>query len=69
MTTFAEPPEKSPSPQQKQIGAKSMARSYSMPPATHVPAPPPMPPQEDEPMTPGGTLKRNMAAVGTMAGN
>ncbi|XP_036320764.1 epidermal growth factor receptor kinase substrate 8-like [Rhagoletis pomonella] len=45
--------------------AKSMPRSYSMP---NVPVPPPMPPStESEPLTPSGTLRRNMAAAGSLA--
>ncbi|XP_039956340.1 epidermal growth factor receptor kinase substrate 8-like protein 1 isoform X2 [Bactrocera tryoni] len=45
--------------------AKSMPRSYSMP---NVPIPPPMPPPTDsETPTPSGTLKRNMAAAGSLA--
>lgn len=46
--------------------AKSIPRSYSMP---NVPIPPPMPPPPDsETPTPSGTLKRNMAAAGSLAG-
>lgn len=46
--------------------AKSIPRSYSMP---NVPIPPPMPPPTDsETPTPSGTLKRNMAAAGNLAG-
>ncbi|XP_014097148.2 epidermal growth factor receptor kinase substrate 8 [Bactrocera oleae] len=45
--------------------AKSIPRSYSMP---NVPIPPPMPPPPDsETPTPSGTLKRNMAAAGSLA--
>uniref|UniRef100_A0A0A1XAD1 Epidermal growth factor receptor kinase substrate 8-like protein 2 n=1 Tax=Zeugodacus cucurbitae TaxID=28588 RepID=A0A0A1XAD1_ZEUCU len=45
--------------------SKSMPRSYSMP---NVPIPPPMPPPTDsETPTPTGTLKRNMAAAGSLA--
>ncbi|XP_037955230.1 epidermal growth factor receptor kinase substrate 8 [Teleopsis dalmanni] len=45
--------------------SSGMPRSYSMP---NVPVPPPMPPPSDsEPTTPTDTLKRNMAAAGTLA--
>lgn len=53
---------------QQPVGAaKNMPRSYSMP---NVPVPPPMPPSESQTPTdtPSGTLKRNMAAAGTLAG-
>ncbi|XP_030244910.1 epidermal growth factor receptor kinase substrate 8 isoform X2 [Drosophila navojoa] len=51
---------------QQPVGnAKNMPRSYSMP---NVPIPPPMPPATDsQTPTPSGTLKRNMAAAGTLA--
>ncbi|EDW13690.2 uncharacterized protein Dmoj_GI23850, isoform A [Drosophila mojavensis] len=51
---------------QQPVGnAKNMPRSYSMP---NVPIPPPMPPASDsQTPTPSGTLKRNMAAAGTLA--
>lgn len=50
--------------QQTNFARTSMPRSYSMP---NVPIPPPMPPPSD-PNTPSGTMKRNMAVNGTMAG-
>ncbi|XP_043071012.1 epidermal growth factor receptor kinase substrate 8 isoform X2 [Drosophila grimshawi] len=51
---------------QQPVGSsKNMPRSYSMP---NVPVPPPMPPaSESQPSTPSDTLKRNMAAAGTLA--
>lgn len=51
---------------QPPLANANMARSYSMP---NVPVPPPMPPPSDsQPPTPSGTLKRNMAAAGALAG-
>lgn len=63
MALYAAPAERE---SQQPISAKNMPRSYSMP-AT-VPAPPPMPPSDSQTPTPSGTLKRNMAAAGALAG-
>ncbi|CAD6995503.1 epidermal growth factor receptor kinase substrate 8 isoform X2 [Ceratitis capitata] len=63
LTPFVDASDESMSSSNK--AAKSMPRSYSMP---NVPVPPPMPPPTDsEPPTPSGTLKRNMAAAGSLA--
>lgn len=64
MALYAAPAERE---SQQPINAKNMPRSYSMP--AYVPVPPPMPPaSESQTPTPSGTLKRNMAAAGALAG-
>lgn len=52
--------------EQPAANGKAMQRTFSMP---NVPVPPPMPPPSDsQTPTPSGTLKRNMAAAGALAG-
>ncbi|XP_013100000.1 epidermal growth factor receptor kinase substrate 8 [Stomoxys calcitrans] len=65
LTTFIPPTEEQLAAQLalRNANRSSMPRSVSMP---NVPAPPPLPPQS-EPVTPSGTIKRNMALNGNIA--
>lgn len=64
LSTYVPPSEREAPIENSNSARTSIPRSYSMP---NVPIPPPMPPPSD-PNTPSGTLKRNMAVTGTMAG-